>query len=189
MAERLIDMRRSSDPMSQAGRQYLSDSLTPWFGTWYRTGGTPSFAMTGLPDDPSITGRVYYSFQNFHSMGIEFDTPQNLTNCFLEFWMKCATNDPAIYIYISMNPFATFSTNYRRDKRIYNDGTAPTTWTFHQYSISPTEWGQLALTPTTTTTGSFTLVAANVKSILFYLDTMASPPVQMDIAGFNIRRL
>jgi hypothetical protein len=162
--------------------KYLSDSLTPWYGTWTRTGpGLPNIGYTGLPIGDAIA-RIYYQIVNPNgAIAIEFNEPQNVYGRQVEFYYKWDDPDARTFIYFSGNPFASYTTSYIAVE-LNADGAAPTVWT--KKSINP-EAKPIGYASSLTGVNA---MLCRLKTIVFYGFSMTAPRT-LEISGMTVRRL
>jgi len=172
---------RSFGQAKMVASKYLTDGLSNYYGTWIANW---NIAYDNLPTGECLA-RLYVAAVNAAAYGISFNEPQNIKNSVFDFWIKGATNDPQIYIYVSAYPIPTYSTlmGYRL---LYADGTTPTTWT--RLTIDP---NSITVPPATGLPNRVLKdkILTGFRSIQFYVEAMAAPPVEIGVSGFTIRRL
>jgi len=147
--------------------KYLSDSLTPWYGTW--GGAGLSIAYTNLPPDGTIIAKIVDTIAaGYDEVGFTFKEPQNLNDCMLEFWYKATGIAAANNLLIN-----NVGANY-----LYRNIGAPAAWTFYSLNLPRSHSGG---------TTSKILTAQRIRSITFAGNIAA--PWTIEVAGFTIRRL
>jgi len=167
--------------------KYLSDSLTPWYGTWTGIGGvgSPAVAYDNLPSDGTIVGRIWKNLTNSGTIALEFTNPQNINECELSFYIKAENADCQLYLMLSANPAATYTTQPYCYRLLYGAGASPTVWTSRTFILKRNGSG---FTLPGGIIPEHEVIFQSCKSINIYRDAPA-PNRIIELAGLNIRRL
>ena len=173
-----INYRRSVDPMSQTGRHYLSDSLTPWWGYWLCA--TPiTIAFDNLPPQGDIIARLEGTSAGTSCwFRLTLNDFLNLKNYSVGLWTKCSAAAQSLRLFIGTDTGLGFATNYYW---IYTGGSAPTSWDYKSFNLTDT----LPYPPTSYV--SRDIAISRVKYLIFYFTTSVGDKIET--AGVNIRRL
>ena len=165
--------------------KYLSDALVNEYGTWYSSASNHVISYDDLPVGDAIA-RISYGALNDHGLTFQFNDRQNVLNSVAEFYYKCATNDPTVYIYVTYEVWAggLWAADTRAAVVINADGAAPTTWTRVSRSLS-SSGGFITYQPNKGREFVFT----RLKNIMLYFGTIGAPPVTTNISALTIRRL
>jgi len=179
---------RSFGQAKMVSSKYLSDSLTPWYGSWETEGGAAvSIAYNNLAIGDSIA-RIYRSIAaNFQSIEIKFNDPQNLNELYVDFLYKCDDPDPEIIIIFGMQAPGGAVTDYTFF-RVNADGACPVVWTRKTLKVSTWPVGAGGGTGGLGRT-SPSVVWRRVKTIQLLAQNIAAFPRTLEIGGFTIRRL
>jgi hypothetical protein len=167
-----IDYRTKAG-LPSAKPKYLSDSLTPWYGNWW-TSGVLTIAYDDLPPEPGVSARLIFNYAagGYGSQGINFNTPQQLLDKKVEYWMRMTLNPTSYtthYSHITGSEFA------------YVHGVIPGVWT---------KYSQVPVTGCTPPGGSIRSRYAIANAVYrIYEDFNIVGAYRVELAGFNIRRL
>ena len=154
--------------------KYLSDSLTPWWGNWSVGADVLGISYTNLPPiDVLAKVTISVAVGLYAAHRITFNIPQNLNGYVLEYWIRGNTPPATARTYVNLDA----------GRYMYTGSPAVTTvWTKRTYSIpSPSDFTQYGLLPKS-------VISSRVGYIyLEYWNAVA--PYDVEIAGFNLRRL
>jgi hypothetical protein len=175
-----IDYREFAGTPSPKSK-YLSDSLTPWYGSWTSVAGTLGIAYDSLPvgdclarlthDTPNADSWIYFTFNDL----------QNIKDYQLEFWYRKG-NASAINFDVLISRLGYNLSNGGLYKGI---GAGTVSWSKASLSIDSIVNYQAGYLP-----------GANYRDIIkialgvisFHIYNVVAPQ-RLDIAGFNLRRL
>ena len=114
---------------------------------------------------------------DYNRLAFTFNDFQNFKgDCQAEFYYRCATNDPAVYLVGGITGYPDYA---YFGPTLNVDGFGPLVWTRKTFKLQAgIPFGVKA-----------DLCFARMKYIGLYVDSIAAPPVTIEIAGFTIRRL
>ena len=177
-----IDYRRYAGRPSPMPN-YLSDSLTPWYGYWHPGGGVATLDYTNLPGGACFAKVVITTDAalRFRYVGFRFAVPQNIVNSEISFKYKFSRNEAvghSMWITTLGSPYAVPTLEHP----VGLPSPSPTTWTLFSSPVS-------TFRPSASSPRLQNDSMASVAKYFYMYGFTFSGPTTMEIACFNIRRL
>jgi len=182
----VINYRRSVNGSNdQLGRRYLSDSLTPWWGSWAVSGGTLGISYNNLPSEPGVLAKVTNTINaGSQALYFSFNNNQNLKNYLCEFWVKGSDISGGLDVFVNSKYGAWDYSLNRMRLYLYAPGTFPTLWTKVSVAMS----SLITVIPGFADSGRYDILS-RVKTLAFYTYSATVFPFTTELAGVNFRRL